>query len=81
MPTLPTPFPVPPPDCLLDTLCERPPAEQEAVRQAMGQLFKAMHNVMMHDADYRAWSEAHRISLQLERKIRLHLTESEDFLQ
>jgi hypothetical protein len=35
----------------------------------------------MHDADYRAWSEAHRISPQLECALRRHWAESTDFLQ
>jgi hypothetical protein len=86
---LPTPFPIPPPDCtieavwprLLDTLDQRPKPEQEAILQAMGRLIAAEHDVLMFDVAYREWSEAHRISPELERKIRLHMTESESFLQ
>ena len=89
MPPLPTPFPLPPPDCtfdavyprLLATLLERPPPEREALFQAIGRMIAAEHDVMMFDADYRAWSEAHRISPELEYAIRRHLAESKDFLQ
>ena len=89
MPTLPIPFPTPPPDCtlavvydrLLATLRDRPELEQDVILQAMGRLIHAMHDVMMHDADYRAWSEAHRISPQLECALRRHWAESKDFLQ
>jgi hypothetical protein len=58
-----------------------PAAEQEAIFQAIGRLFKAMHEVMMFDADFREWSEAHRISPQLECALRRHWAESKDFLQ
>ena len=86
---LPTPFPKPPPDCalpsvyhrLLATLLQRPPPEREALFQAIGRMIAAEHDVMMFDADYRAWSEAHRISPELEYAIRRHLAESKDFLQ
>jgi hypothetical protein len=89
MPTLPTPFPLPPPHCtllvvyerLLATLRGRSKPEQEALFQAIGRMIAAEHEVMMFDADYRAWSEAHRISPQLEYAIQCHLTESESFLQ
>jgi hypothetical protein len=70
MSTLPTPFPVPPPHCtfdavyprLLATVRDRPQPEQEAIFQAIGQLFRAIHEVSMFDARFRDWSEAHRIS-------------------
>jgi hypothetical protein len=86
---LPTPFPIPPPDCalpavyhrLLATLLQRPPPEREALFQAIGRMIAAEHEVMMFDADYRAWSEAHRISPELQRVIELHWVESKDFLQ
>jgi hypothetical protein len=89
MPMLPTPFPLPPPDCtimvvyerLLSTLCDRPQPEQEAIMQAIGRFISAAHLMMMFDADYRAWSEAHRISPELEYVIRCHLADSENFLQ
>jgi hypothetical protein len=89
MPTLPTPFPIPPPHCTLDavydrllaTLRDRSRPEQEALLQAIGRLFRAMHEVSMFDADYRAWSEAHRIAPQLECALRRHWAESKDFLQ
>jgi hypothetical protein len=84
-----TPFPLPPPNCTLDAVSERllasildrPRPEQEAIFQAIGRLFKAMHEVCMFDADFRDWSEAHRISPELERKVRLHFDEYKDFLQ
>jgi hypothetical protein len=60
---------------------DRPQPEQEAIWQAIGRLFGAMHGVMKFDADYRAWSEAHRISPQLECALRRHWAESKDFLQ
>jgi hypothetical protein len=35
----------------------------------------------LHDADYRQWSEAHRISPELERKCRLHWDGYKEMLQ
>jgi hypothetical protein len=70
-------FPTPPPNCiltvvyarLLDTLRGRLEGEQECILQAMGRLCRAMHDLMMLDADYRAWSEAHRITPEMERAL------------
>jgi hypothetical protein len=87
--TLPTPFPIPPPNCtimvvyerLLETLRDRPKSEQEAIFRDIGRFFAAAHVMMMHDPAYREWSGEHRISPQLEHVIRCHLAESESFLQ